>query len=208
MGEGADAVVRIRQAGRGQWLCASCHPRHIDMAYSYKPLTTRGLSHAFLNGVMYSTTSARAGPIRGGHGHQLYGSRVNVNRAGSIPSPISIPEPSLDPRARRRSLQEVGAAVARALARSPWKVALVASVELVACLPGPKHYFVYPDVDMTAGSTRRSWRRLRHLAQGPKRRSWTAASRGAEHGGAHGRHGGARAQSPDYHGYVESYVMN
>jgi len=122
---------------------------HIDMAYSYSP-HYEGLSHAFLNGVMYlDTERKRLALSAGGHGHQLHGSRVNVNRAGSIPSARSASEADLDPPSPRPIAAWKWAPPSRVRWRAARGGRARGLVELVACLPGPKHTSSIPTSTMT-----------------------------------------------------------
>jgi hypothetical protein len=214
-GEGADAVVRIPgKRDAAKWLVRELLTHeHIDMAYSYKPLHYEGLSHAFLNGVMYLDYERKGWPYPVvAMAINCYGSRVNVNRGGVYPvGTISIPESELDPPSPSPDrCMEVGAAVARALARSPWKVALVASSSWSHAFLVPKHYFIYPDVDndrrlyeaLVAGDFD-TWRKVTEAEVVDRGQqevlNWWALM-GAMEALGH--------KSPDYHGYVESYVMN
>jgi len=185
----------------------------IDVAYAYQPLHYEGLSHAFLNGVLYLDYD------RKGFDYPLlpmaincYGSRVLVNRGGSYPvGRISVAEGDLDPPSPSpERCMEVGAAVARVLKRSPWKVALVASSSWSHAFLTPKHYFMYPDVEedrkLYEALSRGDydyWRRVTEpevvdRGQQEVLNWWTL--QGAMEALGHG--------APDYHGYVESYVMN
>lgn len=214
-GEGPDAVVRIPgKKDAAKWLVRELLTHeHIDMAYSYKPLHYEGLSHAFLNGVMYLDYERKGWPYPlVAMAINCYGSRVNVNRGGVYPiGTISIPENDLDPPSPSPDrCMEVGAAVARALARSPWKVALVASSSWSHAFLVPKHYFVYPDIDndrklyeALVGGDFDSWRKVTEAEVVDRGQqevlNWWALM-GAMEALGH--------KSPDYHGYVESYVMN
>jgi hypothetical protein len=214
-GEGADVVVRIPgKRDAAKWLVRELLTHeHIDMAYSYKPLHYDGLSHAFLNGVMYLDYERKGWPYPlVAMAINCYGSRVNVNRGGVYPvGSISIPEADLDPPSPSPDrCMEVGAAVARALARSPWKVALVASSSWSHAFLTPKHYFVYPDVDndrrlyeaLAAGDFD-TWRKVTEAEVVDRGQqevlNWWALM-GAMEALGH--------KTPAYHGYVESYVMN
>lgn len=214
-GEGPDTVFRIPgKKDAAKWLARELLTNeHIDIAYSYKPLHYEGLSHAFLNGVMYLDYE------RKGWNYPLvpmavncYGSRVNVNRGGSYPvGKISVPEGDLDPPSPSpERCMEVGAAVARALKRSPWKVALVASSSWSHAFLTPKHYFMYPDVEndrklydaLVAGDFD-TWRKVTEAEVVDRGQqevlNWWVLMGAMEALGL---------KTPDYHGYVQSYVMN
>ncbi|MFF9105170.1 extradiol ring-cleavage dioxygenase [Streptomyces rubrogriseus] len=98
----------------------------IDVSYAYKPLHHPGFPHAFLNTILYLDYDRRgfdypvvAFPIN------CYGRRV-ISYQGNISALGDIRE--LDPPSPSPSrVMQVGAAVARAAAESPWRVALIAS---------------------------------------------------------------------------------
>ncbi|QUQ72424.1 extradiol ring-cleavage dioxygenase [Kutzneria sp. CA-103260] len=100
--------------------------RGIDMPYAYRPLHHPGFAHAFLNTVLYLDYDRRgfdypvvAFPIN------CYGRKV-ISFQGNI-SPLGV-ERELDPPSPTPArIMDVGAAVARVCAESPYRVALVAS---------------------------------------------------------------------------------
>jgi len=125
--EPKDATFRVK--GRpdiARWLAEQLLDDGIDVAYAYQPLHHAGLAHAFLNTQLFLDYD-RIGfpwpmvcmPIN------CYGRRVISARGFFKPfgTPIELDPPSPTP----RRLMDVGAAVARHLKQSPWKVALVAS---------------------------------------------------------------------------------
>ena len=97
-----------------------------DVAYAYKPLHDEQLPHAFLNTLLF-LDHRRTGfdwpmicmPIN------CYGSKVIAAQGGWRPfaTPLELDPPSPSP----RRLMDMGAAVARFLRASPWRVSLVAS---------------------------------------------------------------------------------
>ena len=99
-----------------------------DAAYAYKPLHNP-LGHAFANAVMYLDYH------RKGFDYPVvpfaincYGRRVLAQRGGLPVFDRTISDAELDPPAPTpRRLFDLGAATARILARSPWRVALLAS---------------------------------------------------------------------------------
>ena len=98
----------------------------IDVAYAYKPLHHPSIAHAFLNAVLFLDYHRR------GFDHPVitmplncYGRRV-VSAKGFLTrmgDRIEFDPPSPSP----RRFMEMGAAAARVLGASPWRVALVAS---------------------------------------------------------------------------------
>ena len=105
----------------------------IDMAYAYKPLhETGGLGHAFLNTLLFLDYD------RQGFDYPVlpfqvncYGSKVIRNHGGATEYGTEDDPPGPAP----RRCMAVGAATAKYLQQSPWRVALIASFELVARLP-------------------------------------------------------------------------
>jgi hypothetical protein len=119
-----------------------------DVAYAYKPLH-HPLGHAFLNAVLYLDYD-RQGFDYPVIPFQLnsYGRRVVVQRAG-LPDLSHLPtEEQFDPPSPTpRRCFELGAAVARILARSPWRVALIASSGWSHAFLTAKNHWLYPDIE-------------------------------------------------------------
>lgn len=126
-GEPADTAVKVRgRPDAARWLAAELLEAGVDVAYAYKPLHHESLAHAFLNTVLFLDYH-RSGfpwplvcmPVN------CYGSKVISARGAFVPFGQSTePDP---PAPSPRRLMQVGAAVARSLAASPWRVAIVAS---------------------------------------------------------------------------------
>ncbi len=126
-GEPADQTFKVKgRPDAARWLTTRLLEAGIDVAYAYKPLHHPSLAHAFLNTQLYLDYH-RVGfpwamvnmPIN------CYGSKVICAKGGIVPfgQELELDPPSPGP----RRLMQVGAAVARALLESPWRVALVAS---------------------------------------------------------------------------------
>jgi len=126
-GEPASTSFRLR--GRpdiARHLVEGLLAQDIDVAYAYKPLHHGSVAHAFTNAVLYLDYHRR------GYEHpticfplNCYGRRV-VSAKGFVTrmdAPLELDPPSPSP----RRFMQVGAAVARVLKASPWRVALVAS---------------------------------------------------------------------------------
>jgi hypothetical protein len=117
-----------------------------DTAYAYKPLH-HPLGHAFTNAVMYLDYS------RKGFDYPIvpfaincYGRRVLAQRGGLPVFDKVIEEADLDPPAPTpRRLFDLGAATARILADSPYRVALLASSGWSHAFLTAKNHFLYPD---------------------------------------------------------------
>jgi hypothetical protein len=126
-GEDASTTVKVRgRPDAARWLAGELLGDGIDVAYAYRPLHHPSLAHAFLNTVLFLDYH-RVGfpwpmvamPIN------CYGSKVISARGAWVPFGQERPPDPPAPTPAR--LMDVGAAVARHLARSPWRVALVAS---------------------------------------------------------------------------------
>lgn len=117
-----------------------------DTAYSYKPLH-HTLGHAFANAVLYLDYDRKGFP------HPIipfaincYGRKVIAQRGGMPIFENAPTEAQLDPPAPTpRRLFDLGAATARILAASPWRVALLASSGWSHAFLTEKNYYLYPD---------------------------------------------------------------
>jgi hypothetical protein len=117
------------------------------LSYAYKPLHCQ-LGHAFLN-TLRSLDCDRTGfpcPVLPFHVN-CYGRRVIAQESGArslsqLPAAADLDPPSPAP---WRSF-DLGAAVARVLADSPWRVALIASSTWSHAFLTPKNHLLYPDV--------------------------------------------------------------
>jgi hypothetical protein len=127
-----------------RWLAERLLDGGVDVAYAYQPLHHEGLAHAFMNTQLYLDYD-RVGfpwplvcmPIN------CYGRRVIAARGFCRPygEPITLDPPSPTP----RRLMAVGGAVARHLADSPWRIALVASSSWSHAFLCDKTYRLTPD---------------------------------------------------------------
>ncbi len=126
---GEDASKSFRLRGRpdiAKYLVAGLLENDIDVAYAYKPLHHGSVAHAFTNAVLYLDYH------RKGYAHpticfplNCYGRRV-ISAKGFLTrmdAELELDPPSPSP----RRFMQVGAATARVLKASPWRVALVAS---------------------------------------------------------------------------------
>ncbi|MDE2838353.1 MAG: extradiol ring-cleavage dioxygenase [Chloroflexota bacterium] len=136
-------------AQAARWLTAQMIDQGVDMAYAYKPLHTPGLPHSILNTLLYLDYD-REGfdvpvvPLM----VNCYGSKVISNRGGALPQKRDgvFLEPDPPGPSPRRCMQ-VGAALARAIQESPWRVALVASSSWSHAFLTDKNYFLWPDLE-------------------------------------------------------------
>ena len=119
-----------------------------DLSYAYRPLHHH-LGHAFLNTLLYLDYD-RQGFTYPVVPFQVncYGRRVISQRGGAVgwghlPTDEDLDPPSPAP----WRCFDLGAATARVLAASPWKVALIASSSWSHAFLTPKHHLLYPDVE-------------------------------------------------------------
>jgi Catalytic LigB subunit of aromatic ring-opening dioxygenase len=141
-------VVRgHREAAKA--LAADLLEQGFDCAYAYEPLHHAGLPHAFLNTVLYLDYERR------GFDHRVvpfqincYGRRVISARGGMSSLADPLPPERLDPPspAPRRCF-DLGAAVARALVKRPWRAALIASASWSHAFLTDKNHHLHPDID-------------------------------------------------------------
>ena len=143
--EPADKVFKYRghqQAGRQ--LVADMIDQGFDLSYAYKPLHEQGgLGHAFLNTLLYLDYD-RTGmdyPVVP-FAVNCYGSKVIQNRGGST-TYENFPDP---PGPTPNRCMDLGAATARALMKSPWRVALIASSSWSHAFLTEKHHWLWPDI--------------------------------------------------------------
>jgi len=134
-------------AAAGKALVSNLIGEGFDTAYSYKPLH-HPLGHAFANAIFYLDYDRRgfAYPILP-FSINCYGRKVVVQRGG-LPTSPPLSEADLDPPAPTpRRLFELGAATARFLARSPWRVALLSSSGWSHAFLTQKTWFLTPDTE-------------------------------------------------------------
>jgi hypothetical protein len=117
-----------------------------DVAYSYAPLHYPGLAHAFLNAVLYLDYD-RTGfdypliPIAlNCYGRRLIGNH-GIFRPPDVPAAPDPPSPSPS------RCFDLGRAVARVCARSPWRVALIASSSWSHAFLVDRTWRLEPDVE-------------------------------------------------------------
>jgi hypothetical protein len=118
-----------------------------DVSYAYRPLHHE-LGHAFLNTVMFLDYD------RQGFDHPVvpfqincYGRKVISQQAGVASLSEAPTGDQLDPPSPMPwRCFDLGAACARVLTRSPWRVALIASSSWSHAFLTAKNYFLYPDI--------------------------------------------------------------
>lgn len=140
------AVEGHRAAAK--YLAARLLGEEFDVAYAYRPLHAP-LGHAFRNTVLYLDWDRRGFP------YPIVPISVNcygrhlIERKGYLADMTRTPsEDDLDPPSPAPGrCFDLGAACARALAQSPWRVALVASSSWSHAFLTEKNHYLYPDHD-------------------------------------------------------------
>jgi hypothetical protein len=134
----------------GRFIAGSLVHQGFDIAYAYKPLHGPGLGHAHVNSVLDLDWD------RQGFQHPVVPISVNAYGRNVVrakgrpqtPSEDASLSGELDPPGPQpwRCFQ-LGGAVARAAAQSPWRVALIASSSWSHSFLVAKHALMYPDVE-------------------------------------------------------------
>lgn len=148
-GEPIDFTYRVRgHKEAGRYLASGLIAQGFDMPYGLKPLH-HPLAHAFKNTVLL-LDNGRAGfdyPLIPFHVN-CYGRRVNAAQGLRLTLAMRDKLKDLDPPSPNPwRCMEVGAAVARVMAESPWRTALVASSSWSHSFLTEKHYQLWPDVE-------------------------------------------------------------
>jgi Catalytic LigB subunit of aromatic ring-opening dioxygenase len=133
----------------GKHLAGRLIEQGFDVAYAYRPRHDV-LPHAFLNTVLFLDWDRR------GFGYPIvpfatncYGRGLIPLRGGGVNDLANIPdEADLDPPSPQPwRCFELGAAIARIMAASPWRVALVASSSWSHAFLSPRTSYFHPDVE-------------------------------------------------------------
>jgi Catalytic LigB subunit of aromatic ring-opening dioxygenase len=123
-----------------------------DTAYSYKPLHHK-LGHAFSNAILYLDYNREGFPYPiVPISINCYGRHVICQRGG-LPSfdRVLTPEELDPPAPTPKRLFDMGAATARILADSPWRVAILASSGWSHAFLTEKNHYLYPDTPADRG---------------------------------------------------------
>lgn len=146
--ESSETEFHVKSAPvAGKHLVTGLLDEQFDVAYAYKPLHYPGLPHAFINAVLYLDYDRKGFP------YPLLPFQVNcygrdvISHRG-IGYPFSQAKIERDPHAPTPArCFDLGRAVARVLAKSPWRVALVASSSWSHAFLCDKNWHLWPDVD-------------------------------------------------------------
>ncbi len=133
----------------GKFVASALLKEGFDIAYAYRPLHAAGLGHAHANSILFLDWDRRGFPYPmvpltvNSYGRRLIGRRGRpVTPSQALTTDITEDPPGPQP---WRCFQ-LGAAVARAVERSPWRVALIASSSWSHSFLVRKHALMYPDV--------------------------------------------------------------
>jgi hypothetical protein len=145
-------TVKGHRAG-GKHLVTSLLRDGVDVAYAYKPLHAT-LGHAFANTVLYLDYDRKGFPYPvvpfavNAYGRWLIGAQGSPLYPTQAQRLMQAAEADLDPPGPQpwRCFQ-VGAAIARALKASPWRVAVIASSSWSHSFLVKKHALMFPDVE-------------------------------------------------------------
>lgn len=147
--EPEDRTITVQgHRAAGKYLANALLSEGIDIAYAYQPLHYP-LGHAFANSILFLDYD------RKGFNYPVlpfavnaYGRWLISGGAGAMLPSADATMPELDPPAPQPwRCFDVGAAVARALAKSPWRVALIASSSWSHGFLVRKNARLFPDVD-------------------------------------------------------------
>jgi hypothetical protein len=164
-GESGDWTMRIHGHRDGaKQLTTGLIRAGVPMPYAYKPLHLAGLGHAFTNTLLFLDCDRRGFPHPVVPFHvNCYGSMV-MRSAGAVAHLFKTePEPKLpDPPAPTPALcMSVGAALARVIQASPYRIVLMASSSWSHCFLSPVGGWVIPDHvadrEMLAALRRADW---------------------------------------------------
>jgi Catalytic LigB subunit of aromatic ring-opening dioxygenase len=155
----------------GKYLTTQLLNEGVDVAYSYEPPAGRPLPAAFVNTIRYLDWDGRGFPYPTVFvSVNCYGRRV-VTHKGGVAYPHEFPKDPAEfdpPSPSPARCFDVGAAIGRALAASPWRVAVVASSSWSHAFLVEKTQFLWPDTE--------SDRTLYELLIGDKLGSWRDSS--------------------------------
>jgi hypothetical protein len=210
--EGKDTVIHTKgHHAAASTLAAKLIAADYDVSYAYRMRYENGLPHAFINTLLYLDYDRKGFPYPVVPFHvNCYGSSVIAKR-GSTAHLTGEADPNLvdPPGPNPRRCFDVGGAVAKAFADSPWRVALVASSSWSHAFLTPKNHYLYPDNasdrarfdELCSGKLAR-WRELSTAeiedAGQQEFLNWVCLG-GAMH---------ALGREPQILDYIESYIFN
>lgn len=202
--------VHQGHAKAARWLVNRLAEQNIAVPYAYKLRYERGLAHAFSNTLLLLDVDRKGFPYPvipfhvncyGGDLIRSHGGSATLDEIGDDPDPPA-PSPTV--------CFDLGRAVARAFAASPWRVALIGSSSWSHAFLTGKHDWLRPDVE----SDRERFEELR----GGRSEKWRdLTGRQMEAAGQHemlnwvvlaGAMSELGRTRPEIIDWVETYVMN
>jgi hypothetical protein len=148
-GEGPDARFRVRgHPAGGKYLAARLLAAGFDMPYAYRSRYELGLAHAFINTVLYLDYDRQGFPYPVVPFHvNCYGASV-IRHRGGLAHLEALDAADADPPGPSAArCFEVGAATARILGGSPWRVAVVASSSWSHAFLTAKTHWLHADLE-------------------------------------------------------------
>jgi len=150
--ESADFTLTVRgHREAAKYLASGLIRRGVDMAYAYKPLHHPGLSHAFLNTLLFLDWDRRGFPYPVvPFAVNCYGSALLQAKGGlaALFAPPGNSDLLPDPPAPAPwRCMDVGANVAEIFADSPYRVALIASASWSHAFLSPKYGYLWADIE-------------------------------------------------------------
>jgi hypothetical protein len=133
--------------GGAKFIASGLLETGFDASYAYRPLH-HPLGHAFLNTLLYLDYDRKGFPYPvvpfqiNCYGRRVIAQQAGVRSLSELPSDADLDPPSPAP----WRCFDLGAAVAKVAAQSPWKIALIASSSWSHAFLTPKNYLLYPDV--------------------------------------------------------------
>ncbi|MSP00925.1 MAG: extradiol ring-cleavage dioxygenase [Acetobacteraceae bacterium] len=147
-GEPADTVVKTKgHPAAGRFIAKALTEQGFDITWAYKMRHENGLPHAFMNALLLLDYDRKGLPWPVVPFHvNCYGSST-ISKKGAFAHIDGTGEEEPDPPGPAPSrCFDIGAAVGRALAGSPWRVALIASSSWSHSFLTGKHDYLYPDL--------------------------------------------------------------
>jgi len=148
--ESEDTLLNVRgHRDGGKFLASGLITEGFDVCYSYRPLHLQGIGHAFLNSIAYLDYDRKGFDHRvvcfslNCYGRKVISFRGGAAKFGQTPKPEDLDPPSPSP----TRCFDLGAATARVLKKSPYRVALIASSSWSHAFLHDKAWRLYPDVE-------------------------------------------------------------
>lgn len=166
--EGFDTLFSHRgHPDVGRWMATRLSEEGLPLPYAYRLRYWRGLAHAFINTLLFLDVDRKGFPYPVVPFHvNCYGVELIRSRGGMVgPNDPTIERDPPSP--APSTCFDVGRAVARALVRSPWRIALIASSSWSHATLTEKNDWIFPDhasdrdrlAELRAGKFAR-WREL------------------------------------------------